>query len=75
VQAIFAGCRHRAGAPSGAGLHQLRDRVQSATAPATTVAAEIEDVLTTFNEVRPHESLGQKRPLVVHRANPPLFRS
>jgi transposase InsO family protein len=75
VQALFPGRRYHTDAPSDAGLRQLRDRVQSVTAPGATVAAEIEDVLTTFNEVRPHELLGQKRPLVVHRADPPLFRS
>jgi transposase InsO family protein len=74
VQAIFAGRRHRAAAPSGAGLRQLRDRVQSETAPAATVAAEIEDFLTTFNEVRPHQSLGQRIPFVMHRGDPHLFR-
>lgn len=41
---------------------------------AATLAEEVEAFLVLFNEVRPHESLGQRRPLVIHRGESHLFR-
>lgn len=42
---------------------------------AAVVAVEVEEFLTTFNEVRPHESLGQRIPLLIHRGDPHLFQA
>jgi len=40
---------------------------------AATLAEEVEGFLTTFNEVRPHESLGQRIPLSMHRGDQRLL--
>jgi hypothetical protein len=42
---------------------------------AATLAEEVADFLALYNEVRPHESLRQRIPLVVHRADPHLFQA
>jgi len=42
---------------------------------AATLAEEVESLLTLYNEVRPHESLGQRPPLSMHRADQHLFRA
>jgi putative transposase len=36
---------------------------------AATLAEEVESFLTLYNEVRPHESLGWRAPLAMHRAD------
>lgn len=40
---------------------------------AATLAEEIEEYLLMFNEIRPHESLGWRQPLAMHREDPHLF--
>jgi len=42
---------------------------------AATLAEEVEDFLATFNEVRPHEALGQRIPLAMHRGDQHLFQA
>ena len=42
---------------------------------AATLAEEVGSFLSLYNEVRPHESLGQRPPLVMHRADQHLFRA
>jgi transposase InsO family protein len=39
-----------------------------------TLAEGVESSLATFNEVRPHEPLGQRIPLLVHRGDQHLFQ-
>lgn len=46
---------------------------QREIANAAELAEEVRAFLATFNEVRPHESLGWHRPLALHRADPHLF--
>ena len=41
---------------------------------ATDLAQEVEGFPVSFNEIRPHEALGQRPPLDVHLAGPHLFR-
>jgi putative transposase len=48
---------------------------QRETDQAATLAEEVESFLTLYNEVRPHESLGQRQPLAMHRADPHLFQA
>jgi len=43
-------------------------------ANAAELAEEVADYLALYNEIRPHQALGQKRPLAVHRQDPHLFR-
>jgi hypothetical protein len=40
---------------------------------AATLAEEVESFLILYNEVRPHESLGWRAPLAMHRADQHLF--
>ena len=40
---------------------------------AATLAEEVEESLKKFNEVRPHEPLGQRIPLSIHRGDQHLF--
>jgi transposase InsO family protein len=40
---------------------------------AAELAEEVEAFLTLYNEIRPHESLGQHPPLAMHRADQHLF--
>ena len=40
---------------------------------AATLAEEVAEFLRSFNEVRPHEALGQRIPLAVHRGDQHLF--
>jgi len=47
---------------------------QREIADATELAEEVEAYLSLYNEIRPHQALGQRRPLAVHRADPHLFR-
>jgi len=47
---------------------------QREIADAAELAEEVEAYLSLYNEVRPQQTLGQERPLVVHRADPHLFR-
>jgi len=42
---------------------------------ATTLAGEVESFLTVFNEIGPHETLAQRTPLPLHRADPHLFQA
>jgi len=42
---------------------------------AAELSEEVESFLALHNEVRPHQALQQKRPLVVRRADPHLDRS
>jgi transposase InsO family protein len=42
---------------------------------AVKLAEEVTSYLSLYNEVRPHESLGQRPPLVVHRADQHLFQA
>lgn len=42
---------------------------------AATLAEEVDAFLLMFNEVRPHESLGWRQPLAVHRGDQHLFRA
>jgi putative transposase len=41
---------------------------------AVTLAEEVDEFLRMFNEVRPHESLGQRVPMALHRGDQHLFR-
>ena len=41
---------------------------------AADLAEEVAAYLSLYNEIRPHETLGQRRPLAVHCAEPHLFR-
>jgi hypothetical protein len=50
--------------------HLYRCEITNAAELAEGVAA----YLALYNEVKPHQTLGQKRPLVVHRPDPHLFR-
>jgi transposase InsO family protein len=43
-------------------------------ANAAELAEKVKEFPTTFNEVRPHETLGWRQPLEVHRADPHLLR-
>jgi hypothetical protein len=47
---------------------------QREIADAAELAEEVAAYLSLCNKVRPHQTLGQKRPLAVHRADPHLFR-
>jgi transposase InsO family protein len=38
------------------------------------LAEEVAAYLVLYNEITPHEALGQKRPLLVHRGDSHLFR-
>ena len=42
---------------------------------AATLAEEVANLLRTFNEVRPHESLGQRQPHGVHRGDHHLLQA
>jgi transposase InsO family protein len=46
---------------------------QRKIANAAELAEEVREFLQTFNEVRPHETLGQRPPLLLHRDDPHLF--
>ena len=37
---------------------------------AAELAEEVRSFLVSFNEIRPHEALGQRPPLAVHLAEP-----
>jgi len=41
---------------------------------AATLAEEVEAFLAMFSEVRPHESLGQRVPMALHRGDQHLFQ-
>src|SRR5450830_413863 len=41
---------------------------------AVELAEAVDAYLSLYNEVRPHESLGQRMPLVMHCGDPHLFR-
>jgi len=47
---------------------------QREIANAAELAEEVKAFLVTFNEVRPHETLGQRPPLASYREDPYLFR-
>jgi transposase InsO family protein len=42
--------------------------------PVAELAEEVEAYLALYNEIRPHEALGRKRQLLVHRGDSRLFR-
>jgi putative transposase len=44
-------------------------------ANAVELAEDAESFLAAFNEVRPHDSLGQRIPLAIHRGDPHLFQA
>jgi len=39
------------------------------------LSEEIAAHLALYNEIRPHESLGQRPPLLLHREDPHLFEA
>ena len=47
---------------------------QHGIANAAELSEEVKAFLATFNEVRPHETLGQRPPLALHREDPHLLR-
>ena len=47
---------------------------QREIADAAELAEEVAAYLALCNEVRQHQTLGQRRPLPVHRGDPHLFR-
>ncbi len=47
---------------------------QREIADAAELAEEVAAYLALYNEIRPHETLGQRRPLAVHRGDSHLFR-
>jgi putative transposase len=47
---------------------------QREIANAAELSEEVEEYVRSFNEVRPHETLGQRPPLLLHRADPHLFQ-
>jgi hypothetical protein len=46
---------------------------QCETEQAAEPADEVEGLLTTFDEIRPHERRGQRAPLLMHRLQPHLL--
>jgi hypothetical protein len=47
---------------------------QREIANAAELAEEVKAFLVTFTEVRPHETLGQRPPLEMHRLDQHLFQ-
>jgi putative transposase len=47
---------------------------QREIADAAELAEEVAAYLSLYNEIRPHQALGQRRPLAVHRGDSHLFR-
>jgi transposase InsO family protein len=47
---------------------------QREIANAAELAEEVKAFVVTFNEVRPHETLGQRPQLEMHRLDQPLFQ-
>ena len=43
-------------------------------ADAAELAEEVAAYISLYNEIRPHQALRQKRPPMVHRQDPHLFR-
>ena len=50
-------------------VHLFQREIDTAVDPSE----EVQSFLLSFNEVKPHESLGQRQPLAVHCAEECLF--